>query len=110
MTFVLGDKLAGVTRTLQLVNLGGPGGHLRSGQELGAPVGGTAGGPLPAPCSPAGGASGRTEEIHAVSAGPCPPPGLPSLPFPPSTDLLGWPLEVTVASVSDLLGEVCCGI
>lgn len=50
MTFVLGDKLAGVTLTLQLVNLDGPAGHLGSRQELQGPGRlGTAG----APCQPA---------------------------------------------------------
>lgn len=83
MTFVLGDKLAGVTRTLQLVNLGGPGGHLGSEQEMCHH--GHSWGLLPAPCPPGGVPIGGTGDSCCALEGP-------------------WPVSVP------LVGEMCYAI
>lgn len=91
MTFVLGDKLAGVTLTLQLVNLDGPAGHLGSRQELQGPRRlGTAG----APCQPAallqGGCWGEGHPWWGQRRGRLCPQTLPACPLSPpgrSSDL-----------------------
>lgn len=105
MTFVLGDKLAGVRLTLQLVNLGrwadaarrAPGLQPRELQRLPQPRH-HSWGSLPTPCSPGCGAGGEggtgrraphvgTQEIGTVSPGALSTPASsPSCLLPDSTD------------------------
>ena len=84
MTFVLGDKLAAVTLTLQLVNLVGASRapRFQPRSQGASSEGSTAGAPCRAPCSPPGRAPGSRRPRWGGDLPP-PPPSWPWLPGSP---------------------------